>query len=96
MPSTFVTRSTSSTVPAMAFCMSMTALRLELFAYFSRDQLKPPESQPPIAARCAEACKFPLEHDDIEAWIGLLQIVGGPQAGIAGADDADISLAIAG
>jgi hypothetical protein len=48
MPSASVTRITSSTVPAMARCMSTTAPRLEVLRYFSRDQLKPPDSQPPL------------------------------------------------
>jgi len=48
IPSHAHTRTTSSTVPAKAACMAMTACRLEVLRYFSRDQLNPPLSQPPL------------------------------------------------
>jgi hypothetical protein len=48
-----------------------------------------------VAPRGAEAGHLPLEHDDGERGVGPQQLVGGPQAGVAGSDDADVGLAVA-
>jgi hypothetical protein len=49
-----------------------------------------------VASRSAESCRLRLEDDDVERRVGAAQLVGGPQAGVAAADDADVGLARAG
>ena len=63
--------------------------------YFSRDQLKPPDSQPPLRPEAPKPANSRSIDDDAQRGICLLQIVGGPQAGIAGADNGDICFDIA-
>jgi len=52
------------------------------------------ESRDPasVAPRGAEARHLALEHDDLERGIGALEVVGGPQARVAGADDRHVRL----
>ena len=37
-----------------------------------------------------------FQHSDAQGWIGLLEVIGGPQPGVAGPDDADVGFAISG
>jgi len=48
MPSASATRITSSTVPRSAASSAITPSRVPEDRYFSRLQLKPPNSQPPL------------------------------------------------
>ena len=48
-----------------------------------------------VAPGGAEAGHLALQDDDAQRRVGALQVVGGPQAGVAGADDADVGLAVA-
>ena len=49
-----------------------------------------------VAARGAKAREFPLDDQDVEVGVAFLEIPGGPQAGVPGADDADIGPRVAG
>ena len=49
-----------------------------------------------VAARRAEPGEPRLQHDDAQRRVGPLQVVGRPQPGVAGADDAHVGVAVAG
>ena len=51
-----------------------------------------PEHPAAVAARGAEARHLALQHDDLEGRVGPPELVRGPQARIASADDADVRL----
>ena len=87
MASASATRITSSTVPRHgALHVDHRAARRGLEVLLARpaEAARQPAA---VAARGAEAGEFALDDDDAQRWLGLLQIVGGPQPGVAGADD---------
>ena len=48
-----------------------------------------------VAARCSEARVLGLEHGDAQCRVGEPQVVGGPEPGVAAADDRDVDVEIA-
>ena len=48
-----------------------------------------------VAPRGAEAGHLALEHDDGERWVRAQQLVRGPEARVAGPDDAHVGLPVA-
>jgi hypothetical protein len=49
-----------------------------------------------VAAGGAEAGDLALQHSHAKVWVGLLEVVRGPQSGESGADDDDVHVGGAG
>ena len=96
MPSAAATRMTSSTVSNIARWKRSAASRPCAAAYCSRPPVISLVSQPPLRPGGAEAGEPLLEHDDPQVGARLLQVVGGPQPGVARADDRHVGVQVAG
>ena len=95
MPSRAATSITSSTESFSACCQATTAVTTVQLRHLLRSPGNQPRQPAAVAAGRAEPGEPGLQDRDPQRRVRALEVVRGPQPGVAGTDDAHVGVAVA-